>query len=167
MKEKKNKQSRAWVYSKRKKGEVYDILCRSPWICMLSRVCIRAKFPQSHKEMLTHLLTLANTSSQSTGSNSNLSRASASLDFCRLPCSLDWSVKSTTLDWLLLNSSGTFLPSSSSLWEISRRLCGFRAKIDKGIFWLALIHTYRYECLTSCHNTWVRVRVTSSKYRVI
>ena len=42
---KENKQTRTWVSSKRKKGEVCDTFLA---FCELSRACIRAKFPQSH-----------------------------------------------------------------------------------------------------------------------
>ena len=47
--EEKEEQSRAWVSSKCKKGEVCDILCSSTCICRLLRACIREKHPQAAK----------------------------------------------------------------------------------------------------------------------
>ena len=66
--------------------------------------------------MLTHLLTLANLLSQSTGSSSRLSRPSASPDFCRLLSHVDYPVLSTALVSSASSSvlPRTFLPSSSS-----------------------------------------------------
>ena len=102
--------------------------------CELTWAFIRAKFPQSHKGMLTHLLTLANPVSQTTGTSSCLS------DFCWLFCSLqltglfssaNWSVLSTSLDCNLLLTLGPSFPRPLLvLWEISRAspLCGFRSK---------------------------------------
>ena len=73
-----------------------SILC----FCELTQACIRARFPQSHKEILSPLLTLAIPESQTKGTSSRLS------DFCWLLCSLlltglfssaDSSVRSTSL----------------------------------------------------------------------
>ena len=48
---KENKQTRTWVSSKRKKGEVCDTFVQlSVHLQVIASVCIRAKFPQSHQE---------------------------------------------------------------------------------------------------------------------
>ena len=103
--EEKKTQTRTWVNSKRKK-EAYDTFLA---FCELSRACIRAKFPQSHKE---HWL--------------GLSRWPTRISvhrFLLLLSSDDCPVLSTGLFCLLLllfchphplSSSGTLLPSSSS-----------------------------------------------------
>ena len=51
-----------------------------------------SEIPTRPLRMLTHLLTLANSASQSTGSSSHLSRLSASPDFCRLLSPVDCAV---------------------------------------------------------------------------
>ena len=147
---KENKHGLGLALSARREKFV-TLLCSSSSICRLSRVCIRAKFLQSHKGMLTPLLTLANLVSQSTGSSSRLSRPSASPDFCRLPSFLDRSVLSTSIDRLLLLTLGHPFPRPVS-WEISRPspLCGFHAKTEKGI--LTDTHTHRNEGHPSCHR---------------
>ena len=68
------------VSSKRKKGEVCDTFLA---FCELSQACIRAKLLAESPGMLTHLLTLANQASGSTGLDPAL--------FCWLPCSVDQS----------------------------------------------------------------------------
>ena len=122
------KQTRTWVSSKCKKGEVCDTFLA---FCKLSRACIRAKFLQIHKKCWHILLRWP------IRHLSPLVQAPAL--FCRLVCSLPWSLLPSSVD------SRSFLPSSSSgLWEISRTspLCGFHAKTDKRIFWLALTDTH-------------------------
>ena len=123
-------------------------------ICGLA--CIRAKFPQSHKECWLIFSGWPTrpwvpTSLQSpTLSNwlpcsASFSWLTASSDFCRLPCSVDWSVLPPSLFWFLLLTLEPFFPRPLPVsWEISRAspLCRFRAKTDKRIYWLALTHTH-------------------------
>ena len=101
---------------------------------------------------LTHPLPLANPASGSTHPSGRLPLTSvdcfllSTALFCPLLCYVSFSVL-----------SGTFLPlSSSGSWEILRAipLCGFRAKTNKGILWLALTHT---------HTTNAQHRVTFMK----
>ena len=155
LEEKKNKQSRAWVSSKHKKGEVGDTFLA---FCELSRACILEKLPQSHQEcwlIFSHWLTRP----ESTGSSSHLSQPSASLTsvnwyllstghFCPLLLTVSFSV-------LLLLTLGPSFPHLLPVsWEISRTssLCGFCAKTDKGILWMELTHTHRNECHPLCHK---------------
>ena len=63
-----------------------------------------------------------------------------------LTCPIDWSLLLPSADCVLLLTdlscrliSGTYV--SSSFWSCGRSLCGFRAKTDKGILWLAPTHT--------------------------
>ena len=93
-----------WLALSARRKKFVTLLCSSLCICRLLRAHIRAKFPQSHKRILTHLLTLANPGSQSTSSSSCLSQPSASPDFFRLVCSLLWSLLSASLVWLFLCS---------------------------------------------------------------
>ena len=105
--EKKNKHGLGLAPSA-KREKFLTLLCSSLCVCRLSQACIWAKFPQGHKGRLTHLPTLANLASQSTGSSSHLSQPSASPNFCRLVCSVHFS-------WLTPSFlSMTFLPLSSS-----------------------------------------------------
>ena len=75
-----------------------------------------SEIPTKPPGMLTHILTLANPVSQSTGSSSHLSRPSASPDFCRLLSPVDYPVLSTALVSSASSSvlPRTFPPSSSS-----------------------------------------------------
>ena len=107
---KRNKQTRTWVSSKRKKGEVCDTFLA---FCVLSRACIRAKFRQIHQEPLgPHILAVG------------FPRLLLTTLSCRLPCPADCPV---------LFSRGPSFPRPLPVsWEISRTspLCGFRAKTD-------------------------------------
>ena len=101
---------------------------------------------------------------RSTGLSSRLSGfcwlVSSLPDSHLLTDSFSWQQPSLDCDLLLTALScrlvsGTFLSSSSPVsWEISRSipLCGFCAKTDKGIFWLALTYTHRNKCHPSCHK---------------
>ena len=110
---KENKQSRTWVSSKRKKGEVCDIFLA---FCELSRACIRAKFPQSYQEcklilsrwptrhLSPHILEVAFSLLRTALfcwflCSAFFSWLSASPDFSRLVCSASFSV----LPWDLLS----------------------------------------------------------------
>ena len=93
---------------------------RSLWhfpciLCAILSVHL-SKIPTKQPCMLTHILTLANPVSQSTGSSSRLSRPSASSDFCWLLSPVDYPVLSTALVSSASSSvlPRTFLPSSSS-----------------------------------------------------
>ena len=101
------------------------------------------EIPWKPPEMLTHLLTLANPASQSTGSSS-----------CSLLPTAMFSSLVSSVFWLLLTLVPSFLRPFLVSWEISRAslLCGFHAKTDKGVRWLALTHTHRNECHPSCHK---------------
>ena len=118
-------------------------------ICRLSRACIRAKHPQAARNADSSSRVGQPGICRSTGPYSRLS------DFCWLVSSLPdsylltdllltalscWLISSAPFSWLLLLFSGTFHSLTPPVsWEISRTspLCGFRAKTDKGILWLA------------------------------
>ena len=112
--EKKNKQTRTWVSFKCKKGEFLTLLCSSPCICRLSRVCIWAKIPQSHKGSWLMF------SRWPTRQLSQQVLAAAFLDRQLPPTSIDCFVLLTGLFYpLLLTDSfsvlpGTLLPLPSS-----------------------------------------------------
>ena len=147
--EEKNKQSRVWVSSKRKKGEVCDtFLAFGAFVGERERVFER----NSHK--VTRNADLSSHDGQP-GLWVHTSKQSASPDFYWLPCSVNFSVLPPSLDWLLLLILGpSFRRPLQVSWEISRAspLCGFRTKTDKGIFWLALTHIHENECHPSCHK---------------
>ena len=78
----------------------------------------------------------------STGPSSRLSALLSSLDWPSLSTGLFCSFLLTVLSCPL--SLGPSFPRPLPVsWDISRRshFCGFRAKTDKGILWLALTHT--------------------------
>ena len=150
-----NEQTRTWVSSKRKKGEVYLTLC-----------ILRANVSVYSNEILTsykqcwYLLALVNPVSVGqqvlavvflTSVDSVLCPASI---FSLLPsanCVLLWAATSSQLfsyallvNWLSLSSLGlSFPPPLSVSREISPSdlLCGFCAKTDKEILWPAPIQT--------------------------
>ena len=95
--EKRNKQTRTWISSKGKKGEVCNTFLA---FCGLLHACIRAKFLQSHQECW---LILSRWPTQPLSP-----QALAPALFCRLPCSVHFSPLPP------LFCSGTFLPSPSS-----------------------------------------------------
>ena len=124
------------------------LFCSFLCICGLSRVCIQAKFPHSHKER-----------------------------WLILSCWPTWPLGPQVLDppqavaslWLLLTALSSWLLSSfycpwtlPSLiffrfpWEILRAipLCGSCAKTDKRILLLVLPYTQKIECHQSCRNTY-------------
>ena len=121
-----------------RREEFVTLLRCSPCICRLLRACIRTKFPQSHLECWL-IFSRWPTRPDSTGSSSCLS----SLDYRLPPTSVDWSVLPPSLDWLLLLRDLPFPRPLPDSWEISHAspLCGFHAKTDKGIHWLAPIPT--------------------------
>ena len=138
----KNKQARTWVSPKHKKGEVFGIFLA--FYASVSVTWVHSnKIPIQLPGMLTHPLALANSSSGSTGPNSSLSsHLSLTVAFPRLSitaffCWLPWDPAFSPL-----------LPVSLEILRASP-LCGFHAKTDKGILWLALTH--RNECHPSCH----------------
>ena len=87
-------------------------------------------------------------------------KATSHADFCWL-CpshSLDCSLKLTDLFCSILLTLFCLLSDLPSFvfpvsWEISYAapLCGFCAKTEKGILWMALTHPHN-ECLTLCHS---------------
>ena len=144
MEEKKKKQSRAWVSSKRKNGEVCGTFYA---FCVLSWACTWPKFSQSHQECWLIFLRWP------TCYLSPQVLAVACLDHQLPPTSVDYSLMSTTLFYrlaLVSSASSSVLLGPSFprplpvSWEVSRTcpLCGFHTKTDKGIFWLALTHTH-------------------------
>ena len=168
MEEKRTNNHRLGLATSARREKFMTLLCSSLYICSLSRTCIWAKFPQSHQEcwlflycwptrlLRPHILVVACPS-------------------CWLPCSVEFSVLLPSLDcrlpltsvdclvlslarslpWsLLLNLGPSFPRPLPGLREISRAspLCVFRAKTEKGIFWLAFTHT---------HTTNAQYRVTS------
>ena len=140
-KKKKNKQSQAWVSSKHKKGEVCDTIVHS--VGLRERVL----------EQNSHKATRNADSFSQPGIFKDLSRLSASSNFCRLVCSLDWSVLPPSLDCSVLPTDLRDLPSLV-LFRSRRRsraqaLCvDFAPKQTKGSSdW----HPHN-ECPTSCHK---------------
>ena len=130
------------------------ILC----FCGIMRACTRAKLPQAASNADLPSRVGQPGFCRSTGLSSHL------YDFCWLVSSLPSSQLLTGLFCpLLLTDSfssalGPSFPRPLPVsWEISRAspLCGFRAKTDKRIFWVALSYTHRNECHPSCHTiTW-------------
>ena len=117
-----------------KRMEKFVTLLRSfLCICGLTRACIRSKFPQSHQECWLIF---------SRKPTRHLSpQVPAPTLICRMPCSANlYSVYC----FLLLSPGPSFRRPLPVSWDISRvsPLCGFRAKTDKRIFWLALTHLH-------------------------
>ena len=96
---KKREQTRTWVSSKRKKGEVCDIFVQLSVHLHAITSVYSSEIPTKSPGMQTHLLTFANLASVSTGLAPAL--------FCWLSCSVEFSVLPPSFD------SGTFLPASS------------------------------------------------------
>ena len=130
---KENEQTQTWVSSKHKKGEDCDTFLA---FYELSRACIWVKVTRNAD------------SSSHIGQPSlwiHTSQQSASPHFYVLPSSLFCLPLSTGLFCrLLLTLEPSFPRLLLVSWEIScaSPLCGFHAKTDKGIFWLALSHTH-------------------------
>ena len=113
-KKKKNKQSRVWVSSKRKKEEVCDtflVFCAS--VSQRERVLERNS-PQNHEECWL-ILSHWPIQPESTGSSCSLSRPSASLDFCRLVCFVRFSWQTPSLQLWDLPSPRPLLVSREIL----------------------------------------------------
>ena len=150
-KKKKNKQSRAWVSSECKKGEVGDTFVQFSMHLQAIASVLSCETSTKSLGMLTHLLMLVNPAS--------VGQQVLAVTFLT---SVDWSPLCLTLiSWLLSPADCLLLfsllpPSAGSLflfttlgpsfpyplpvlWEISHTspLCGFHAKTDKGILWLA------------------------------
>ena len=154
VKEKKNKQSLAWVSSKRKKGEVCDTFVHS--VCLSANVSVySSETPTKPLGMLTHFFTLVNPAS-----------SQVFLDRQLPPISVDWSVLSTGLfcPLLLTDSFSWLLSLAYWLWDIpslvlfwsrgktcAQAVCvSFAPKQTKGSSdWH---HTHRNECHPSCHS---------------
>ena len=147
---KENKQTRTWVSSKFKNGEVCDTFVELTMHLWVSTGVYSSEIPTKPPGTLTHPLRLANTACESTGPSSRLSF----LDY-RLPStSVDCLVLSSSLFCLLLFYSGTFLLTSSSgpVGNLAGRpfvqvSCQNRQR-DR----LIGTHTHRNEWHQSCHN---------------
>ena len=109
-------------------------------IMWLSRACTRTKFPRSYQErwlILSRWLTWLLGSQVPTTHFSSRTLSDRRLSL-------------TIANSHLLTVLGPCLYSSSSelVGNLTSPLCGFRAKTDKGILWLALTHTHR----TNAHH---------------
>ena len=141
-------ETRTWVSSKRKKGEVYVTLC-----ILWANVSVYSNEILTSHYQCWHLLALVNQAS--VGQQILAVVFLTSVDFLLCPasifllppsadCVLFWtaisSLLSSALPWLSLSSLWpSFLPPLPVSREISLSspLCGFRAKTDKEILWLA------------------------------
>ena len=115
-----------------------------------------SEIPTKPPGMLTHLLTLANLASQSTGSSSRLSRPLVSPDFCRLLSSVDCLVLSTDLVSSAFFSvlPRIFLPSSSPglVGDLAHKPFVWVSRQNRQRNVLAGTYPQSHsECPTSCH----------------
>ena len=148
----KREQSWTWVSSKRKKGEVCDAFV----LFSVHLQAIESDIPTKPQTNATHLPRWP------TGHHSLQVLAATFLDRQLLSTSVDCPVLSQLVcyvqfSWLTpsLFFLGPSFPRPLPIsWKISpiSPLCGFRAKREKGIFWLALTHTHRNECHPSCNK---------------
>ena len=146
--------------SKRKKEEFYVLLCSSPCICRLLQACI---FRETSTKATNNANILSRWLSQILCRLSDFTWLSSlpylhifTDSFCWLSHSLDSYLKQTGLSCLPLSTalsvfSRTFLPSFTSGlagYLALSPLCGFRAKKDKEIVWVAPTN-----CYASCHTS--------------
>ena len=114
-------------------------------ILWLSRAFTRTKFPPSYQEHWLPLA-LADLASGSTSPNSSLQQPPLS----------DRRLSLTVTNSYLLTALGTCLSSSSSglVGNLTRKsLFKFRAKTNKGIFWLAFTHNHTHRTNAHHHAT--------------
>ena len=136
--EKKKKQSRAWVSSKRRKGEVcITFMLLSVYLQAIVSV-YSSEIPTKSLEMLTHPLTLSNTTLGPHNLAVGFPRLLLTALFCLLLCSaycsgLSSALISSVLSSILFSLWPSFPRPLPVSWEISHAstLCGFRAKTDK------------------------------------
>ena len=142
---KENKQTRTWVISKRKQGEIFDTFVQlSVHMCAITSVHLR-EIPTKPPETLTHHLTLANRAS------ATQVLALAFLDLRLSPISVDCPGLSTGI---FCSGLGLCLPSSSS--------CLVGDLVRKPFLWISNQnrkkgssdwHTHPHnKCPTSCHK---------------
>ena len=139
--EKKNKQTNMDLGQLQ--GEsVWQFSCSFPCICRLLRAFILRETSTKPGGMLTHLW-LCSLTASFCWSSFLWTAISSRLVSCAQRCQLALSV-----------SYGTFLPSSTSDLAgdlVLSLLCGFSAKTDKEIVWVAPTQT-ETNCYASCHN---------------
>ena len=142
-----NKQTRAWVSSKRKKERsLWHFLC----IRWVNASVYSSKILTKPLAMLTCLLALVNPASvgQQVLAVVFLTPVLLSSLHCfHLLTASFWSPLSTNSLCLLWDLPSLVYFRSRGRISRSYPLCGFRAKVDKGILWLAPTHQYN-ECPT-------------------
>ena len=130
------------------------LLCNFLHICGLPRACIQAKFPHCHQECW---LIFSRWPTRPLGPLVLAPRQAVVL----LPFPVDCLLLLTAFFCYSSSTLPRLFPFSEVI-SCARSLCRFRAKIDKGILWLA--HTHTHKCLLSRHN-WQQKEKISPRWK--